>query len=190
MRTRKLNDRSDEIYRSGKIGTSARFFSRSPEETRLLGELVSRFVRQGAFLLLYGPLGSGKTEFVRGFARRSGWENVRSPSFTIVNEYPTTPRIVHADLYRIDEAFSSEFSLEEYACEGSIVIVEWADHWTFPSLPDVWEARFYPCEGTFEMGTMDDRYRVIEISWQGEKAVENMNIFLPEFDDFRKKLGK
>ena len=57
-----------------------------------------------AALLLRGDLGSGKTTLVRGLAEAlpGGDEaEVASPSFNIVNVYPTRPEVFHVDLYRI-----------------------------------------------------------------------------------------
>jgi tRNA threonylcarbamoyladenosine biosynthesis protein TsaE len=69
-------------------------------------------------------LGSGKTTFVKGLAEglgiREGYQ-VRSPTFTIVNEYPTQRgRLIHIDLYRVED-----FDVEQFVGEG-IVVVEWA----------------------------------------------------------------
>jgi tRNA threonylcarbamoyladenosine biosynthesis protein TsaE len=142
------------------------FVTGSAEETRMVGEKMSGMVVPGEFVLLYGPLGAGKTEFVRGFARGCGWEEVRSPSFTIVNEYYSEPPIIHVDFYRVDRASSEEFALEEYAAEGCIVIVEWADLWESPDDLPAWEVRFSPCEE--EQPGQDDRKRFIEIFRCGE----------------------
>jgi len=55
-------------------------------------------------LLLSGALGAGKTTLVRGLVSAlPGAElaEVSSPSFNIVNIYPTTPQVAHFDLYRV-----------------------------------------------------------------------------------------
>ncbi|MDO9508108.1 MAG: tRNA (adenosine(37)-N6)-threonylcarbamoyltransferase complex ATPase subunit type 1 TsaE [Thermovirgaceae bacterium] len=184
-----LNDPIPERPRHDGEGVFLRFLSSSPEETRLLGESIFRFCLPGMFILLYGNLGSGKTEFVRGFARGAGWDDVRSPSFTIVNEYPTEPPIVHVDLYRIDEGSSSEFSLEEYSRDGCVTLVEWAERWEIPPLMDILEARFYSMGDLPGNISGDDRLRVIDLSCSGEGACEGLKRFLPEFDDLLKRLG-
>lgn len=78
---------------------------------------------------LSGPLGAGKTTFVRAVVRaRHGDDPTTSPTFTFWHRYPGTPPIDHLDLYRVeDPADLTELGLEQ-AFEGdSIVLVEW---WT------------------------------------------------------------
>jgi tRNA threonylcarbamoyladenosine biosynthesis protein TsaE len=68
-------------------------------------------------VLLRGDLGSGKTTFVRGLvAALPGGEEaeVASPSFNLVNVYPTRPEVVHMDLYRLRGGEAGEL-FEEYA---------------------------------------------------------------------------
>lgn len=82
-----------------------------------------------AFVCLYGELGAGKTTFAKGFARGLGvGETVRSPSFALIMEYPSSKgRFLHVDLYRLeDSAQILNLGLDELA-EGAIVLVEWAD---------------------------------------------------------------
>lgn len=85
-----------------------------------------------AALLLRGGLGSGKTTLVRGLAEAlPGGEEaeVASPSFNIVNIYPTRPETCHVDLYRIAGGDPSvEEHLEAAADQDAIVAVEWAEY--------------------------------------------------------------
>ena len=82
----------------------------------------------GRVLRLFGALGTGKTEFVRGMTTAlDSSTQVRSPSFTLVNTYPTVPPIYHADLYRIGgEEEYEDLDVESEASAG-ILIVEWAE---------------------------------------------------------------
>lgn len=105
--------------------------SRSPEETEQLAGQLYRIIGSGAVVALYGPLGSGKTTFVRGLARVAGVnpEEVNSPSFTLINEYPggAIP-LYHFDLYRVSG--SSEVHAaggDEYLLREGIVCIEWAE---------------------------------------------------------------
>ncbi len=82
--------------------------------------------------MLYGELGSGKTVLVRGLADGLGVTDpslVRSPSYTLVNEYPTeNSTIYHLDFYRLDglrDLYS--IGLEEILASHAIVIIEWAE---------------------------------------------------------------
>ncbi len=77
---------------------------------------VARGLAPGAVVALYGELGAGKTCFVRGMARGLGVTSlVTSPTYTLVNEYAGSTRLVHIDLYRIaDPADALGFGLDEY----------------------------------------------------------------------------
>ena len=109
--------------------TTRTVVSLSPEETRRLGETLAARLGGGVVLLLRGFLGAGKTVLARGIAAGLGARAWRgSPSFTIVNEYGTSPALYHADLYRLTAAEIGELGLEEYARPDSILMVEWPDH--------------------------------------------------------------
>ncbi|MGR9107443.1 MAG: tRNA (adenosine(37)-N6)-threonylcarbamoyltransferase complex ATPase subunit type 1 TsaE, partial [Gammaproteobacteria bacterium] len=73
---------------------------RNEAETLELGAALFRGTKPPLRVDLYGPLGSGKTTLVRGFLRASGYAGpVRSPTFTLVEEYPIANwRLVHFDL--------------------------------------------------------------------------------------------
>jgi tRNA threonylcarbamoyladenosine biosynthesis protein TsaE len=98
---------------------------------RVLADILADATRRAA-LLLRGDLGSGKTTLVRGLAEAlpGGDEaEVASPSFNIVNVYPTRPEVFHVDLYRIPGGDPSvEEHLEAAAENDAIVVVEWAEH--------------------------------------------------------------
>lgn len=118
--------------------------SRDTEETFALGNLIGAQLTGGEILLLNGPLGAGKTVFVKGIAAALGFdpEEVTSPSFTLVNPYSSRLPIFHIDLYRLDEGVSAAHSvdLEELLNnERAIVIIEWADRMgNYPLPSNVW----------------------------------------------------
>ena len=88
-------------------------------------------------ILFYGDLGSGKTTFTRGFIEAlPGGENaeVSSPSFTLCNSYPTTPSVIHCDLYRSEGALPDEVD-EALDTESGLVLVEWAERIAAENLP-------------------------------------------------------
>ncbi|MCF7935133.1 MAG: tRNA (adenosine(37)-N6)-threonylcarbamoyltransferase complex ATPase subunit type 1 TsaE [Synergistales bacterium] len=107
-------------------------------ETQQLGRVLAESAYEGLIVLLDGELGTGKTELVRAIAARLGTAETRSPSFTLVNEYRGTVHVVHADLYRIAPEEVGELELEEYAREGALLLVEWAERWRRPPGSDVW----------------------------------------------------
>ncbi|MBI2474886.1 tRNA (adenosine(37)-N6)-threonylcarbamoyltransferase complex ATPase subunit type 1 TsaE [Candidatus Uhrbacteria bacterium] len=108
------------------------FTSTSPDQTKQIAADFSKTLKGGDIVFLEGELGSGKTTFVQGAAKSLGYDGpVRSPTFTIVNIYPTSNRtikkIVHVDLYRIkDSSELRALALEELAQDtNSITFIEW-----------------------------------------------------------------
>jgi len=94
------------------------------EMMELGGELTQRW-RAGDIVLLSGELGAGKTTLVRGVLESLNWEGtVRSPSFTLMQVYPTKVPVLHADLYRL--AGAAGIGLEEYF-EDHLCLIEWPD---------------------------------------------------------------
>jgi tRNA threonylcarbamoyladenosine biosynthesis protein TsaE len=90
--------------------------------------MIGKIAKKGDFYTLYGELGAGKTQLVKGIARGIGvkdWQYVLSPSFTIMNIYEGDLSLCHVDLYRIDGSEVEGFALEEFL-ESGIVVVEWA----------------------------------------------------------------
>jgi tRNA threonylcarbamoyladenosine biosynthesis protein TsaE len=102
--------------------------TRSPEATEAAAERLARHVRRGDLLLLVGPLGAGKTTFVRGLARGLGTQaHVMSPTFQLVRVYAGPLQLAHVDLYRLERgAGMADLGLEELLDDGAVV-VEWGD---------------------------------------------------------------
>ncbi len=101
--------------------------SASVEETERLGQALAAALEVGDVLALCGPLGAGKTRLVAGLARGlDAAARVRSPSFTLVNEYRGRVPLIHLDLYRLDPAEVEGLGIEEYLERGALV-VEWGE---------------------------------------------------------------
>jgi tRNA threonylcarbamoyl adenosine modification protein YjeE len=82
-------------------------------------------LKEGDLVLLHGPLGAGKTTFVRGVLESLGWEGaVRSPTFNLLQTFETRPPVLHADLYRV--ASAAGLGIEEYL-PTHLCLVEWAE---------------------------------------------------------------
>lgn len=112
------------------------FTSKSPSDTLDIGEEIGKKARKGDIYVIYGELGAGKTQFVKGIARGlevPDWEYVLSPSYTLMNVYEGRSTLCHVDLYRLDENEAAMLDLEEYR-SGSILAVEWAER--SPDWPD------------------------------------------------------
>jgi len=95
----------------------------------LAEKLAMSFV-DGDVIVLKGPLGSGKTTFVRALAVARGIDAslVTSPSYTFVNEYMGDPPLYHIDLYRLgDVSELTEIGWDDYLERRGIVLVEWGE---------------------------------------------------------------
>jgi tRNA threonylcarbamoyladenosine biosynthesis protein TsaE len=102
------------------------------EETVAAGLRLARTLSSGAVVLLYGPLGAGKTAFVRGLALGIGAaaDEVSSPTFTIIQEYAgRATTLYHVDLYRLEPREVDDLGLDELVGGEGIVAIEWADRW-------------------------------------------------------------
>ncbi len=101
----------------------------SPEETISLGENLGRLLIGGEIILLEGPLGSGKTIFVKGVAKGLDVPSsiyVKSPSFTLLHIYHGRLSLYHFDLFRIKSVEDLDtIGFEEYFDKGGVIIVEW-----------------------------------------------------------------
>ncbi|HEX7670978.1 MAG TPA: tRNA (adenosine(37)-N6)-threonylcarbamoyltransferase complex ATPase subunit type 1 TsaE [Polyangiaceae bacterium] len=99
--------------------------------TRLLGGSLARTLAPSDLVILRGPLGAGKTFLVRAVCRALGLDGslrVTSPTFSLVHEYPSTPPVLHADLYRLRTAGEVHaLGLLEQRDEGKVLLVEWGE---------------------------------------------------------------
>src|SRR5438477_808360 len=79
-------------------------------DTYAFAEQLGRTLKPGAFVLLHGDLGAGKTVFVRGLASGLGADPdaVTSPTFVLIQHYKGTIPLVHADLYRLESGAAVE----------------------------------------------------------------------------------
>lgn len=105
-----------------------RYTVKTESDMLALGERIAELCEKHGFIALYGDLGAGKTVFARGVARAFGVDHVTSPTFTIVCEYPTEPKLYHFDAYRLsdtDELYAIGFS--DYLHEDALLLMEWAN---------------------------------------------------------------
>lgn len=102
----------------------------SEEGTEALGRAIGRAATPGDLFALAGPLGAGKSVFVRGIARGLGIDGpIQSPSYTLCREYRTGRLpLMHWDFYRLDGEADLESTgfLDRPGADG-VVAIEWAE---------------------------------------------------------------
>ena len=101
------------------------------KETINLGKKFAQKLNPQSIVLLQGPIGAGKTSFVKGIAEGlSISEHVTSPTFSLSNHYYSgTISLIHIDLYRLDNGSAAQefFLLEEQEANQNeaILVIEW-----------------------------------------------------------------
>jgi len=102
-------------------------------------KLTSKFgPRQ--LILLDGPLGAGKTQFVKTCVKILGGDVPDSPTFAIINEYAGPQPIFHVDLYRLttEAEIESTGFWDLFTSAEGLIFVEWAEHVPSTSWPMSW----------------------------------------------------
>jgi tRNA threonylcarbamoyladenosine biosynthesis protein TsaE len=114
-----------------------RFRSRSSSETRDAARRLGISIcavgetRAVGFVIgLVGPLGAGKTEWVKGLAEGLGVDagGVTSPTFVIASEYRGPRPLAHVDFYRLaSEAELEATGFVDLLDPGQVIAIEWCD---------------------------------------------------------------
>lgn len=98
-------------------------------DTEAAGAALAARLSPGAVVVLGGPLGAGKTRFVKGLAAGLGCgDSVSSPSYAIVHEYSGTKgSVYHFDFYRLETPEElGVIGLADYL-ETGICLIEWGE---------------------------------------------------------------
>jgi tRNA threonylcarbamoyladenosine biosynthesis protein TsaE len=119
-----------------------RVVSTAAEDTEAIGAALASSLAPGSVVGLIGPLGAGKTCFVRGMASALGVDPtlIASPTFVYLVDYPGRDLVLHhADLYRLaeipPEAAEAAFEgigLPAAFAAGGVTVVEWWDCYSGP----------------------------------------------------------
>ncbi|HAB67488.1 MAG TPA: tRNA (adenosine(37)-N6)-threonylcarbamoyltransferase complex ATPase subunit type 1 TsaE [Firmicutes bacterium] len=138
-----------------------RFTSRSELETMEFAENLESEKFPGMVICLDGELGSGKTVFVKGFAKALGInETITSPTFSLVKEYMEGEMpLYHMDVYRLDDS-NDEFGLSDYLNQDGVCIIEW---------PEMIENQLPDERLDIKFKVVGDNTRVLVITPYGQK---------------------
>ena len=141
--------------------------SRSEEDTMKLAENIESEKFPGMIICLDGELGSGKTVFVKGFAKSLGLEEtITSPTFNIVKEYSSGEMpLYHMDVYRLEDGDNSVGFNDYFNSEG-VSIIEWSEL-IESILPDE--------RLDIKFKVLDENTRIIKLSPHGQKYEDLVN---------------
>jgi tRNA threonylcarbamoyladenosine biosynthesis protein TsaE len=113
-----------------------RIITKNSKETRRVAASFASGLKGGEAVVLSGELGAGKTEFVKGMAKKLGVrDRISSPSFILMNQYNAYRRnskikkMAHIDCYRISSADDTlDLGLDEIlADDKTVAVIEWGE---------------------------------------------------------------
>lgn len=115
------------------VGFPSFLLAESENQTRLFASLLGSLIQPGQIVGLDGPLGAGKTCFVKGLAQGLGIPaavSLSSPSFALVQSYAQgRSPLHHADLYRLETHLGNQSVLQELGlfelAQDGVLVVEW-----------------------------------------------------------------
>ena len=104
--------------------------SHSREDTLALAGRFAHALKGGEIIFLRGPIGAGKTVFVKGIAAAMALKSSpTSASFSLIKEYKNkNHRLFHIDLFRLEEGEVFNLGFEEMLeDENAVILAEWPD---------------------------------------------------------------
>ncbi|WP_155286171.1 tRNA (adenosine(37)-N6)-threonylcarbamoyltransferase complex ATPase subunit type 1 TsaE [Lacticaseibacillus zhaodongensis] len=129
---------------------------------------IAPLLQAGDVLLLDGDLGAGKTSFTRALGTALGItdEPIKSPTFTIIHEYPQGRiPLYHMDLYRLENGGAGDLGLEEYFEGDGVSVVEWPDFLGVSAPVDALTIHFFKDDD-------DDNRRVLTTDAVGKRSAQ------------------
>jgi tRNA threonylcarbamoyladenosine biosynthesis protein TsaE len=104
---------------------------KSLSDLNIVAEKFLRLMRDNKVFAFFGPMGVGKTTFIKALCNELGVvEIVTSPTFALINEYQTGSGqiIYHFDFYRIEKIEEVyDFGYEDYFFSDNYCFIEWPD---------------------------------------------------------------
>ena len=141
-----------------------KYTSKSEEDTMEVAENIESEKWAGMVICLNGELGSGKTVFVKGFARALGIKDtITSPTFNLIKEYKDGEMpLYHMDVYRLEKD-DEEFGLNDYLNLEGVIIIEW---------PEMIENQLPDERLDVHIKVLDETTRVLVFEPHGQKYEE------------------
>ena len=141
-----------------------KYTSRCEQDTLEIAENIESEKFPGMVICLNGELGSGKTVFVKGFAKALGiQETITSPTFSLVKEYHEGELpLFHMDVYRMEDS-KENFGLDDYLNQEGVCIIEW---------PEMIEEQLPEERLDVKVKVIDDDVRVFVFTPYGEQYEE------------------
>lgn len=134
-----------------------------------LGKIIASVLQKNDLIYLNGELGAGKTTIARGIIKGLGYQGrVNSPTFTLMNEYETEPRVVHFDFYRLESDELIDLGLEEYLEKDAIAIIEWPEIGKGKIPDEAIKIDISLIAGDYELG------RIVEINSEGQRYLKQV----------------
>jgi tRNA threonylcarbamoyladenosine biosynthesis protein TsaE len=105
--------------------------TRSVEETIALGRDLAAQLSAGDIVLLCGPMGAGKTYLTKGIVAGLGGgdeDDVASPAYDIVHQFPGRETVHHYDLFRLQQLSGDDVEwMMESLAEPGVHVIEWGE---------------------------------------------------------------
>lgn len=100
-------------------------------QLKFVAKKILNIAQNKKIFSFYGEMGSGKTTIIAEIVKQLDSHIVAfSPTFTIINEYPTHngDSIFHFDLYRLNSIQElTEIGFEEFLNLGKYCFIEWPE---------------------------------------------------------------
>ncbi len=119
-------------------------------QTQALAKRFAALLKGGEIVFLRGPIGAGKTIFVKGVAEALGLKSSpTSASFSLMKRYSGRGvTLFHIDLFRLSEGEVFNLGFEEMLeDEQAIILAEWPDPLAKMMPKDRLEMDFVLCGG-------------------------------------------